>query len=242
MRFNIELALLNENIPKDKNRIILSLLKHVYESYDEEYYRSLYENEENKRKNYTFSLYMPNCTFTREEIIIPDKKIIWNFSTSDMNEGINFYNAVLTNKGKPYAIKNNVITINRVNMNKEKLITHNHAIYSTMSPIVVREHNGDNKRTWYYSLNEEKGQEIFKENLKYQLLDNFGEERRLDIEEVDFQVLRGNKEVKVKHYGIEVLSNICRMKVQGKPYILDYIYKSGIGSRKNAGFGMLDLV
>src|SRR5699024_5222476 len=132
-----------------------------------------------------------------EEIIIPDRKIIWNFSTSDMNEGIFFYNAVLANKRKPYEIKNNAITINRVNMNKEKVITNNYAIYSTMSPIVARQHNEDNKKTWYYSLDEEKGREIFKENLKYQLLDNFGEERKLDIEEVDFQVLR-NKEVKVK--------------------------------------------
>ena len=241
MRFNVELALSNENIPKDKNRIILSLLKHIYESYDKEYYRSLYEDEENKKKPFTFSIYMPNCTFTREEIIIPEKKIIWNFSTSDMKGGIIFYNAILANKGKSYDIKNNSITINKINMNKEKVITNNYAVYSTMSPIVVRQHRGDNKKTWYYSLNEEKGKEIFKENLKYQLLDNFGEERKLDIEEVDFEVLR-NKEVKVKHYGIEVLSNICRIKVQAKPYILDYLYRSGIGSRKSGGFGMLDLV
>ena len=126
-------------------------------------------------------------------------------------------------------------------MNKERLIINNYAVYSSMSPIVVREHTGDNKKTWYYSLNEEKGREIFKKNLKYQLLERFSEEGILDIEEVDFQVL-GNKEVKVKHYGIEVLSNICKVKVQAKPYIVDYIYKSGVGSRKSVGFGMLDLV
>lgn len=241
MRYNVELILSNENIPKDKNRIIISFLKHIYESYDKAYYASLYENEINKSKSFTFSLYMPNCEFTREEIIIPDKKLILNFSTADMRDGILFYNSVLTNKGKPYQVKDNSITINRINMKKEKIITNDYAVYSSMSPIVVREHKGDNGKTWYYSLDEEKGKEIFINNLKYQLLDSFGEERRLDIEEVDFQVL-SNKEVKVKHYEIEVLSNICRIKVQAKPYILDFIYKSGIGSRRNSGFGMLDLV
>ena len=241
MRFNVELILSNENIPKDKNRIILSLLKHIYQSYDKDYYKSLYEVKENKRKGFTFSLYMPNCTFTKEEIIISGKKIIWNFSTADMNEGITFYNAALANRGKSYEIKGNTLTIKRISMNKEKIITNDYAVYSSMSPVVVRKHEGNNKKTWYYSLNEEKGKEIFIENLRYQLLDNFGEERKLDIEEVNFQVLR-NKEVKVKHYGIEVLSNICRIKVQAKPYILDYIYKSGVGSRKSGGFGMLDLV
>ncbi|WIV11671.1 CRISPR-associated endoribonuclease Cas6 [Proteiniborus sp. MB09-C3] len=241
MRYNVELILSNENIPKDKNRIIISLLKHIYESYDKDYYVSLYENEENKSKSFAFSLYMPNCEFTREEIIIPNKKIILNFATADMRDGILFYNAALANKGKPYKVKDNSITINRINMNKEKIITNDYAVYSSMSPVVVREHKGDNEKTWYHSLNEEKGKEIFIENIKYQLLDSFGEERRLDIEEVDFQVLI-NKEVKVKHYGIEILSNICMIKVQAKPYILDYIYKSGIGSKRNSGFGMLDLV
>ncbi|SCG82197.1 hypothetical protein DW1_0587 [Proteiniborus sp. DW1] len=241
MRYNVELALSNDNISKDKNRIVISFLKYIYESYDKNYYESLYEKEENKSKSFTFSLYMPNCKFTREEIIIPNKKIILNFSTSDMRDGILFYNAALANKGKTYRVKDNSITISKINMNKEKIITNDYAIYSSMSPVVVRKHKGDNKKTWYYSLNEEQGKEVFIENLKYQLLDNFGEERRLDIEEIAFQML-SNKEVKVKHYGIEILSNICRIKVQAKPYILDYIYKSGIGSKRNSGFGMLDLV
>lgn len=242
MRFNAELMLSNENIPKDKNRVILSYLKHIYESYDKSYYKSLYEDEENKRKKFTFSLYMPNCKFTREEIIIPEKKIILNFSTADMRDGIFFYNAILANRGKPYDIKGNSITAAKINMNYEKVISNDYAIYRSMSPVVVRKHKGDNKKTWYYSLNEEEGKEIFISNLKYQLLDIFGEERKLDIEEIKVEVLGRSKEVKVKHYGIEVLSNICKLRIYAKPYILDYLYKSGIGSRKSSGFGMLDLV
>lgn len=241
MRFNSELMLSNENIPKDKNRVILSYLKHIYESHDKSYYKSLYEDEENKKKQFTFSLYMPNCKFTREEIIIPEKKIILNFSTADMKDGIFFYNAILAGRGKPYAIKGNSITATKINMTNEKIITNDYATYRSMSPVVVREHKGDNDKTWYHSLNEERGKEIFMKNLKYQLLDTFGEERKLDIDEIEFQVI-GNKEVKVKHYGIEVLSNICKLKIHAKPYILDYLYKSGIGSRKSSGFGMLDLV
>lgn len=241
MRFNVELLLNNERFPKDKNRIILSFLKHVYKLHNKDYYESLYEDEQNKRKSFTFSLYMPQCTFTREEIIIPDKKIILNFSTDEMKDGIFFYNAILANIGKPYQIRDITIKANRINMVNEKIIANDYAIFTTMSPIVVREHQGDNKKTWYYSLDDEKGRKIFIENVKYQLLDKFGEERRLDIEEIKFQVLK-NKEVKVKHYGIEILSNICKLQIYAKPYLLDYLYKGGIGARKNSGFGMLNLV
>ena len=109
-----------------------------------------------------------------------------------------------------------------------------------MSPISVREHFGDNKQTWYHSLNEEAGQEIFLNNLKYQLKNEYGEDKALDIKEVQFEVI-ANKVVKVKNYGIEVVGNICHIKIYAKPYILDYLYKAGIGSQRSTGFGMVDL-
>ncbi|MCR2045101.1 CRISPR-associated endoribonuclease Cas6 [Anaerosalibacter massiliensis] len=241
MRFNVELLLENEIIPKDKNRIILSLMKHNFNSYDKDYFIELYKQIPNKKKTFTFALYMGNCKFLREEIVIPEKKIILNFSTYDMKDGIMFYNSFLKNKGLEYPIKNNTIKVNKINLNKEKTITENEVIYKTLSPISVREHCGDNKKTWYHSLKDLKGQEVFINNLKYQLKSEFGEDRILDIEEIEFEVL-GNKEVKVKNYGIEVLSNICRLKIKAKPYILDYLYKAGIGSQKSTGFGMVDLV
>lgn len=241
MRFSIELLLENENIPKDKNRVILSFLKHNYENYDKEYFKSLYEDGRCNRKSFTFSIYMPNCRFEREQIIIPNKKMILNFSTVDMRDGINFYNCMIKGKYKQYRFKDNSITINRINLNKERIIKGDHAIFTTMSPVVVRKHNGDNNDTWYYSLNEEKGKEIFMENLKCQLIDYFGDEVKYDLNDIKFEVLK-NKEVKVKHYGIEVLSNICLLKMETKQYILDYLYKAGIGALKSSGFGMLNLV
>ncbi len=241
MRFNVELLLDNEVIPKDKNRIIISLLKHNFSSYDKDYYLELYEETPNNMKSFTFALYMGNCKFLREEIFIPEKKIILNFSTHDIRDGIMFYNAFLKNKELKYPIKDNVMKINKISLNKEKMITNDEAIYKTLSPISVREHHGDNKKTWYHSLDNEKGQGIFMNNLRHQLIDEFGEDRLLDMEELKFEVL-ANKEVKVKHYGIEVLGNICHIKIMGKPYILDYLYKAGIGSQRNSGFGMVDLV
>lgn len=241
MRFNVELLLDNEIIPKDKNRIIISLLKHNFSSYDKEYYSKQYEDKQNKSKSFTFSLYMGSCKFLREEIVIPEKKIILNFSTYDMEDGIIFYNAFLKNKGLKYPIKNNTMKINKISLNKEKLITDDEAAFKTLSPIVSREHNGNNNKTWYHSLNEEKGRQVFIKNVKYQLQDVFGESRKLDFEEIEFQLIK-NKDVKIKNYGIEVLGNIAVFKLRSKPYILDYLYKSGAGSQRNGGFGMIDLV
>ncbi|WP_432407978.1 CRISPR-associated endoribonuclease Cas6 [Wukongibacter sp. M2B1] len=241
MRFSVELLLENDRIPKDKNRIILSIMKSCFSSFSEQYYKERYELNKNLIKEFTFSLYMGNCKFLREEILIPDKKIYLNFSAYKIEDGIMFYNSFLNKKGKEYSVKNNMIKIGKIVMKKEKTIFNDEAIFKAMSPIVVREHNGDNKKTWYHSLSSKKGQDFFINNLKKQLKNVFGE-RVVDFEDIFIEVSKNNKEVKVKNYEIEVLANITKIKIKAKPYILEYLYKAGIGSKRGSGFGMVEIV
>lgn len=242
MRFQVRLSIDNDVIPKDKNRIILSLLKHCFYSYDKDYYSTLYENNKNQIKEFTFSLNLRNCKFLRDEIQIPNKKIYLNFSAYNYEDGIMFYNSILANKGKRYSIGNNVFTIEKITLVKEKIICSDEVVFKTMSPIVVREHNGDNKKTWYHSLKTEKGQAVFMENLKYQLTDVFGNRVLDDLTDLTVNISEDHKEVRVKNYDIALLSNIAKLKIKAKPYILDYLYKAGIGSKRGSGFGMVDIV
>lgn len=240
MRIVSEFLLDQNSIDKDKNRIFISILKNSMESYDKSFYKVLFESGP-KRKSYCFALYMKDAKFTRDEIIIPDKKIIFKLSTSSLEDSIHIYNALIRNVKKTYKVKGNVLYLNKIFIEKEKNIYDNLAVFETLSPIVARKHEGDNKKTWYYSLNDEEGRKLLLSNLKVQLIEEFGTERILDIEEVKIEVL-SNKEVKVKNYSIVVLGNLCKLKIYAKPYILEYIYKSGIGGQRSSGFGMLDLV
>lgn len=242
MRFVTEILLENDRIPKDKNRVILSLIKNNFSLYSKEYYEELYEKTQNNIKNFTFSLYMGRCEFLREEIVVPEKKIMLNFSSYSHEEGIMFYNSFLSSMGKVFPIKDNTMKVNNINMRKEKPIFNNEVILKIMSPIVCREHHGDNNKTWYHSLKTEEGQAILKENIGYQLRNAFGERAILDINELEIEVEQNIREVKVKNYGIEVLGNIGLIKINAKPYLLDYLYKAGIGSKRSSGFGMVDIM
>src|SRR5690554_6777785 len=144
MRFNVELLLDYETIPKDKNRIIISLFKHNFGSYSKDFYLEMYEDNPYKTKHFTFSLYMGSCKFLRDEIVIPEKRILLNFSTYSMEEGIMFYNSFLKNKGLNYPIKTNSMQVGKINLVKEKNIPTNEVIYKSMTAIVVRSHSGDN--------------------------------------------------------------------------------------------------
>lgn len=240
MRISAEFLLNEDNIDKDKNRIFISILKSCLSSYNEDIYKKMFESGP-VRKTYTFSLYMRNAEFTREKIIIPDKKIIFKLSTADLEDSIHLYNSLLQNIKKTFTVKENVIKLNRISIEKEKNIYDEQAVFTSLSPIISRRHEGSNKDTWYFSLGDEEGKRIFLNNLKIQLLERFGQDRIYDIEEVEVDVLT-NKEVKVKNYGIVVTGNLCKLKICAKTYILEYIYKSGVGGHKNMGFGMLDLI
>lgn len=239
MRIKAEFTIKHDSIDKDKNRIFLSILKRTIEEYDKNFYEKLFKSGPN-RKPYTFALYMKDAKFTRNKIIIPEKNIIFRLSTSDLIYGVYFYNAFLKSIGKTYAIKENDITINKILIEEEKRIYYDCAEFKTLSPAVVRKHEGDNKSTWYYSLNDNEGVKLFLSNLKIQLIEEFGQDKNLDINEVFIEVLN-NREVKVKNYGIEVLGNLCRFKIHAKSYLLEYIYGAGLGSHKSMGFGYLEL-
>ncbi|HHX70466.1 MAG: CRISPR-associated endoribonuclease Cas6 [Miniphocaeibacter sp.] len=241
MRFSVELELENELFPKDKNRVILSFLKRNFSNYDMDFYKRMYEDEVNKPKDYCFSLFMGRCEFLKDEIRIPDKKIILNFSSYNMEDGIYFYNSILENKKNPFKIKNNTMKISGIRMIKEKTIKEESIIVKTLSPIVARKHTGDNKKTWYYSLDEEEGKKQLDYNIKENLLRVFGDEVKYDFKDLKVNVLR-NKIVKVKNYNIVIPSNIAVLEIKEKPYILDYLYKAGLGSKKSQGFGMIDII
>lgn len=237
MRFTVTIQLNQSEIPKDRSRIFLSLIKFWMEKENPELFYKLYGSKATIRKNFTYSLFLGKCNFKRETIEIPNKQIVLNLSCYDLELGIHIYNALLKGKNHSYFYKDISMCITNIKLQKEKLISTDVAFFQTMSPCVVREHNEETNRDWFYSLLESKGQQLFLQNLQIQIVDTFPEAKD-EVQAMEIRVLK-NKEVKVKHYGIEVLANICELEIKAKSYILDYLSKAGIGSLKSTGFGMM---
>lgn len=237
MRYGVMISLDKDEIPKDKNRMILSYIKHHLNALDNDFFESLYADGETNRKDFTFSLYMGDCEFKRDVIKIPKKQIYLNFSTYNLLAAIEFYNAITRGLNKKYIYKGIGMTAEKIQPKQEVIFKEDKAIFKTLSPCVVRQHNQITNKDWFHSLDTDKGQKIFLENLKYQLLNSIAESE-YDIDDIEISVIK-NKEVKVKHYDIEVLSNLCVFEMHAKPYILDYFYNAGVGSFKSTGFGML---
>lgn len=242
MRFCVELLLEKNKINKDKNRIISYILKLLMEKESNETYRDLFTDNETSMKDLCFSMYMGRgVRFLRDEILIPSQKILMNFTTSDPAIGIGIYNSFIQNEGLEIPIENNLFTINRISLQKTRPITRKNVEFITKSPIVVREHYGDNKKTYYHDLDTKKGKEVFLRNLRYQVKDHFKEINEKDLGNIDIKIIN-NRIVNVKHYNIVIPSNIGEYRIYGEPYILRYLYLSGAGGRRTQGFGYIDII
>ncbi|WP_051259759.1 CRISPR-associated endoribonuclease Cas6 [Peptoniphilus mikwangii] len=240
MRISLDFELNDERIYKDKNKILASWIKHYMGKYDENMYFSLY-NSGSVEKDYTFSVYMgQDVVFEREMIYVPTKKMRLHFSCYDLQEGIHFYNIFTRAIGEKYKYKDIHLVAKRMNVEREKVFKNEEAYFKTSSPIIVREHiSRDNSKTYYHDISTEKGIEVLLMNLKSRLKKKFGEKIKYDIDCIQIDILK-NRMVTVRHNSINIPSNLCTIKISTKPYILDYIYKSGIISSFNAsGYGML---
>lgn len=244
MRFALEFKLKHKVIPIDYRRKFISFLKRCFEIYDKTVFDKFYKDRDNIDKPYTFSVYLGRAKFQREIIELQNDIIFLNFSTADNEAGLYFYNAVSAMVGKEFAFgRENRMTLKTVKLNSEKNVISDSLVFKTLSPVLIREHLSETNDDNYLSFEEDEVNnfQILKNNLKYQITSYFGEQAESDADEIKVEI-ENIKKIIVSNYSIKIPANIGRFKVTAKSYILDYLYKAGMGSKKSAGFGMLDVV
>ncbi|WP_181742465.1 CRISPR-associated endoribonuclease Cas6 [Terrilactibacillus laevilacticus] len=242
MRLCILCDLQNEKIPLDYRKKVLSLLKLGLSKTNNSLYNILYGQRSNKQKDFSYSVYLPDPKFTKEIIILKNKRLLINFTTSDTEIGINFYNALinLRKKSVPFST-NNTITPQEINIAKEKQIFNKKIVFKTMSPLVARDHNPETKKDWYFIHDDASWSEILKQNFLFQLKNSSFNIRKVDINNMKIEPLTMKKTV-IKLYDVHVTCSLGTFSIEAEPYLLTYLYQTGLGSHRGLGFGMLDIV
>jgi len=81
MRFDVNITLSDKEIPKDKNRMFLSFIKHNLSKNNKTCFEKLYGKGITDRKSFAMASYLPGAIFNENTITIPNKKIIISFIT-----------------------------------------------------------------------------------------------------------------------------------------------------------------
>lgn len=243
MRIKIEFETEGTFLPIDYRRKFLSYLKGTLQDYNQDLFESLY-NEGNSPKSFCSSIYfLPEVIIAKEEIMLKSKRFIARFTTPDVLMGVHLINAFMArrNKWMPLADCNNRIKALSIAKEKEHSISSNVMKFKILSPIVVRDHDEKTGKDWYFTFEDEAFEEVWKRNLKTELKSTFGRDVSRDIDALKVKPIHLKKTV-VKNYNIAIPTTLGSMMLEGEPYLLDYLYKAGIGSKRALFFGYIELI
>ncbi len=245
MRFYLEVELEKNELPLEIRRVVLSMIKSSLSSAaDGKFYNRYYDDKTPIKKDFTFSIYIKGAIFKKEKIELSSKIFKIYFSADDKNKtGLIFMNAFLMKKNKKFPLENsNSLKIKNVVQINQELIFNSKVIVRTFagSSIVAREHNKENNKDRYFTV-EDKGynEKLTDVIMRQARLAGFSEE---DVLNISMKALEDCKKVLIKHYGGFIDATVGSFSICANPDILQYLYDAGAGSRSNSGFGMLNLV
>lgn len=241
MRLKITCELDGNRLPIDYRTKIMMMVKSELTKSNPELFNRLFK--QNTQKFYTFSVFLPDAKFTKEEITIrPDAALIINFSSSDAEMILGFFNVFMGLKGKSYAWTPTLnASIQNVTTIPSQKITQDEVICRILSPVLARDHDRETRKTWFYTAEDERFEEILKRNLIIKYQEKFGDAWRYDIEELRIVPINCRKTV-VRHYEKQIVATIGQIELIGKPHLLNLLLEDGLGSLCGSGFGMLEMI
>ena len=237
MRFKLYFKLEKEEIPMQYRKTIISYFKHSLEEYNQKYYQKYYNGKDPIIKQYAFSAYYKQQKIEKDKIILEDQRLEINITTSDYETGIILYNSFNKQKHKKYSLNNNSMTLENITTANEKEITTEKISVKFQAPLCVRLR--ENSKDYYYSYENEKFEETLKINIKEQL-----KITNMPTEIVDTFTIKPikAKKVLIKFYEKCIECSTGTFELSGNKELLKYLYKSGIGSKHSAGFGMFQII
>lgn len=245
MRFYLEVEVEKNELPLEIRRVVLSMIKlSLSSTADGRFYNRYYDGNTPIKKDFTFSIYMKGAIFTKQKIELSEKTFKVFFSADDKNKtGLILMNTFLMKKNNKFPLENNnYLKIKNVVQINQDLIFNSEITVRTFagSSIVVREHNRENNKDRYFTIEDKDYNEKLTDIIRIQArLVGFCEE---DVLNINMKALEGCKKVLVKHYGSFIDCTVGSFSISANPDILQYLYDAGAGSRSNSGFGMLNLV
>lgn len=238
MRFRLELALEKPELPIEYRKAILSLIKtSLTQANDGQYFELFFYGT--KSKDYTFTVKLPKAVFQKNVIELDRKSFSVTFSTYDKTTGYILFAALSEQLKKRFPLSNdNSYNITGIRLLKEQEVNGNQVLFKMCAPLVIRKHNRENNKDYYYVFHDE---EFVQESLiviKNQLLNaGYREEQITDLKITPINM----KKVVVKHYGCSIPCSLGYVMMEGNKSVLNYLYKSGIGSRRSEGFAFVDM-
>jgi len=234
MRLKLDFELEKPELDIDYRRCLISFIKHSIQGYDQNLFEDLYEKGKTRKKTYTYSAILNHPKFEGGRIKLEGTGFYVIFSGYNYAYLLHLYNAFLNQKHEVFHLNQNSMKLTKVTVLREYNISRNSINIKMSSPICVRNHNRETKKDLYYSFENEKE---FNKYIRINILEQMKEEG-LDsslIEGFSIEPINARKAV-VKVYEYSIECSIGTFRLTGNTELLNYLYKSGIGTKKGCRF------
>lgn len=240
MRLKLSFELEKPELDINYRKSLISFIKHSIEEYDKELFNTLYEKGKTTKKTFTFAPILNHPKFEGEKVFLQDTSFYIIFSAYNYAYALHLFNSFMKQKNKKFHLNQNSMTPTNLTVIPETEIRGNSINIKMSSPLIVREHNRETLKDLYYSF--EKA-EKFNEYIRINILEQMKAENLDSSLLDDFEIKPINaKKIVVKVYEYSIECSIGTFNLKGKAELLNYLYKSGIGSKKAMGFGLFDII
>lgn len=239
MKLQVDFTTDKPEFPLEYRKTFLHLFKSILTSENEgKSYDQYYGG--NIRKDFTFAVFFDKPQFTKEKITMRTSRVKLIFSTSDQMTGYIFLAGLIARKNKKIPLADdNYLVLKNVKRLKEHKVEQNKVIVKMNSPLVIREHTKEGNKDYYYSVAHADfighAESIVKKQLK---MAGFTEDYTdtLKIKPLNC------KTAVVKFYGCYIETTVGTLLLEGEVDVLNYLVMSGVGGRKNSGFGCVEVL
>ncbi len=236
MKYQIKIALKDNQFKMDYRRTIISFFKKAISSYmGGEFYQDLYENG-TYQKSLVWAIKFKKPKFEGETIFLEEGSFELTLKINDAETALIYYSSLLEMKGVAFPLeKGNTMTLESIRMVREKVIAEEIAVFKILSPICLKIHDSSNKDN-YLSVEDE---DFSIELLKKLLEDYPAQQAKVKALQFNFE---GLKKIIIRAYGMKIPVTIGTLVIQGDTGLLNEILKKGLGSKRNSGFGLVDVL
>lgn len=123
---------------------------------------------------------------------------------------------------------------------REKLreIKETEVIIKLQSSLIVRRHEVETNKDYYYTCDDSEFENVLKENINF-----FLQKLSIPISTDGFGILPiKGKKIVVNVFGRKVDASIGVYKLCGSPELLNLLYQTGMGTRRSEGHGKFEII
>lgn len=236
MRLELKFMLKERHITINDRACVMSFLKFALSKKYPLIFQSLYG--ENCSKAFCFSTYLPNPKYVGDRYLLSDNCISVKISSSDKQLLIALYNSLMGARFSEFALpQSNSFKLVGVSYSNTQKVKADRVLIKFLSPLVVREHNKETNADRYLDYTDAD----FMEKLQI-ITGNYLTDRGFGNCIVELYPIKASRTVARSVSNLKINCSYGLFELRASPHVIEELYLSGIGSRRNQGFGMFDLV